>query len=204
MINIKNKVIFLDVGTHNGHTLKEVTKENYFFDKIYGFEPMPKQYKNVTSRYGHIENLTVFNFGLSDKTDKINIYGSNKNLGSSIYYDKNDVEKDVITVCDVVEASDFFKKNLSSDDTIIVKLNCEGAEIPILNNLVDTGEIWKISNVMIDFDIRKVKGMEQNEAIILKRFEEINFKNYCLCDNVMVGATHQKRINNWLTTIGLL
>ena len=31
--------IFLDIGSHMGQTLREVTKEKYAFDKIVGFEP---------------------------------------------------------------------------------------------------------------------------------------------------------------------
>lgn len=203
-INWEQPIVFLDVGTHDGHTLEEVTSNKYNFYKIYGFEPMPQQYINAVNNFGAHHNVELFNFGLSDTTGKANLFGSNNNLGTSIYNKKNDVEKDIITECDLVETSQFFKKYISTETTVVVKLNCEGAEIPILNNLINSGEIWKISNVLIDFDIRKVTGMEYNEKLLLDRLAAIGFENYSLSDAfVGTGPTHQIRIGNWLKSVGV-
>ena len=198
------KLIFLDVGAHEGHTLEEVTTSKYRFDKIYAFEPMMKQYKILVDRFSSVKNLEMFNYGLADKTGVRYIYGTNADLGASIYQQKRDLDdRTVATECRFVEASQFFKEYIDPKDIVVVKLNCEGSEIIILNNLIDTGEINKINNVMIDFDVRKVDGMEHEEPKLLHRFEEMGFKNYCLCDNVMVGRTHQDRIANWLDHCGV-
>lgn len=196
-----NNTIFLDIGTHDGQTLEEVVKPLYEFKVIYSFEPMPKQYQHAFGIYSQYKYVKLFNYGLSDKTATMNLYGSNNNMGASIYATKRDVEPEIVTPCIFVEASKFFRDNLSVDDSVIMKLNCEGSEIPILNNLIDSGEIWKIANVMIDFDIRKVEGMGHEELLLMERFNTIGFDRYVLCDTVMVGSTHQARINNWLTSI---
>ena len=54
---------------------------------------------------------------------------------------------------------------------------------------------------MLDFDIRRVPGMEHTEGQLMGRMAEIGFDRFSLCDNVMVGNTHQRRIRNWLSTI---
>lgn len=196
-------LVFVDVGAHIGYTLEEVIKPKYAFDKIYAFEPMPRQFVGLTCAYSTISNVELFHCGLLDITGQRNIYGTNALLEASIHPNSGVVNGSVVTVCDFIEASEFFRTRLSSDDTNIVKLNCEGSEILILNNLMDSGEIWKIANVMIDFDIRKVSGLEYQEQQILDRFKEIGFKNYSLCDDVMVGSTHQERIAHWLATTGI-
>lgn len=195
--------IFLDVGTHEGQTLEEVVKPHYAFDHIMGFEPMPKQCYEAQVRFAGVGNLAVYRFGLSDKTRTANLYGSNNNLESSIFAEKNDADENIITQCEFKEASEFFRSQIPTEATVIMKLNCEGAEIPILNNLIDSGEIWKVSNVMIDFDIRKVRGMEHEAQKVLNRMIEIGFERFSLCEDVMIGETHQNRIANWLKIIGV-
>jgi FkbM family methyltransferase len=198
-------IIFLDVGTHDGHTLKEIISYKYNFDKIYGFEPCLKQFRNASNEFSNISHLEMYNFGLSNFTCKTKIYGSNNNLGASIFQNKNDVEKNISEDISLVSASDFFKENIPLGSIIIMKLNCEGAEIPILNDLVDSGEIHKLSNVLIDFDSRKIPGMENSESLLLKRFKDIGFVNFSLSDK-FIGCmpTHQERIGAWLKSINIL
>ncbi len=191
--------VFLDCGSHNGHTLEEVTKPQYDFDLIIGFEPMPREYLELVERFGKTPRVRLYNFGLSDRTGSAPVYGTNDNLGASLFAAKNDVEPDVITECDFVEASEFVRQ-LESDD-VILKLNCEGAEVPILHNLIDTGAIHRLRNVMIDWDVRKIPGMEREEQAILARLAAAGFDRVSLCDNVMVGPDHQARIANWLSTV---
>ena len=196
-------LVFVDVGAHIGYTLAEVTKPRYTFDKIFAFEPMPKQFAVLVEMYGSIPHVELLHCGLLDMSGKRNIYGSNTRLEASIYDNIGIVDKNFVTQCDFLEASEFFKARLSAQDTNIIKINCEGSEILILNNLMDTGEIWKITNVMIDFDIRKIESMRYQEQLILDRFRAIGFDRYSLCDDAMIGDTHQVRIAHWLSTTGI-
>lgn len=191
--------VFLDIGGFEGQTLDEVIKSRWNFDRIYCFEPMPRQYYVLTQKYTDLENVELLNYGLSDKTGSATIYGDNNRMEASIYADKRDVNNSFETVCQFVEASEFV--NGLPEGEIIMKLNCEGAEAVILQNLIDTGTIWKLKNVMIDFDVRKIPSMEWAEAHILGELGRIGFTRYSLCDKVMHGVTHQDRIASWLRGI---
>lgn len=199
------KTIFLDVGGHNGQTLEEVVSDRYSFDTIFCFEPMKEQYEYLTSRFGKMvmsAELIILNSGLADTNTQMNVYGSNVDMGATVYQCKDNLKgRDIISECNFIRASDFFRQHIHDEDTVVVKLNCEGSECMILNDLLDTGEIWKINNVMIDFDVRKIPEMRSQETKLLDRFREANFTDYCLCDEVMVGKTHQKRIRNWLSKV---
>lgn len=192
--------VFLDVGGHEGQTLEEVLKPKYDWDWIHCFEPMLEQYMYLVEHFQD-ERLQIHNYGLADFSGKANLYGSNDIMEASLYPDKNDADETIVTECNFVEVSEIFEWYLASNDICVMKLNCEGGEIPILNNLIDTGHIWNVTNVMIDFDIRKVSGMEHEEQKILDRMKAIGFDHYSLCDDVMVGPTHQDRIANWLQTL---
>ena len=185
---------FLDVGGHEGQTLEEATKPRWPFDRIHCLEPMPAQFDLLRDRF---PDVTVHPFGLAAETGPRTLYGSNAGMESSIYSAKNDVDSNVETDCFFVAASQFVRYWCPTGD-LVVKLNCEGAEIEILDDLIDSGSIWRCANVMIDFDIRKVPGEEHHEQRILSRLRGIGFDRFSLCDDVMRGDTHQDRIANWL------
>ena len=193
--------VFLDVGGHTGQTVDEVARPKYGFRTIFSFEPMPLQYRHLLRAYRTYENVQVMDYGLGDSTRTTTVYGANEICESSIYADKNDVSTLRQTECAIVDASNWFQRNIDNEDTVIMKINAEGSEIPIMNNLIDSGEIHKIDNVMLDFDCRKIPGMAHCEGELIARMASIGFDRYSLCDDVMRGATHQNRIGNWLSTI---
>jgi FkbM family methyltransferase len=196
--------IFIDVGGHIGQTLNEVLSGKYCFDKVYCFEPMPYQYYHLIKNYTEIGkkyNLEILPYGLLDNNENRNIYGTNNDMAASIYKNKIDIDNtEYETLCKFVNTSEFFEKNIKDNDLVVMKLNCEGSEVNIIYSLLKSGQISKIGNMMIDFDIRKVPGLEYQAQKIMEEFSKIDFTNYSLV-NVMVGDTHENRIGNWLKTL---
>lgn len=193
--------IFLDVGGHRGQTIEEVSKSLYSFDTIHCFEPLPKNSGEITVRFGQVEGLQVHTSGLSDKDAVLTIFEAKAgDLGASTKHLGQPGEW-IETECSFVEATRFFRENIQDGDFVLMKLNCEGAECDILNNLIDSGEISKVHNVMIDFDVRKFRGLETEEHKLLARFQSIGFSRYSLASKVMVGKTHQARIANWIRSV---
>jgi FkbM family methyltransferase len=190
--------IFLDVGAHDGQTLEEVVRHD--FGRIHAFEPMPAQYAALTGLYGDNGRVTLHNYGLAAATGWVHVYGNNAAMEASIFPGKADVDETVTARCQMVEASAFFR-TLPAGAEVVVKLNCEGAEVPILYNLCDTNEIHRATNIMVDFDVRKIPGMEGEEGRVLARMAEVGFDRYVLCEDVMRGDTHQDRIRAWLDTL---
>ena len=193
------RLIFVDVGTHDGQTLAEVAKSKYGFDTIIGLEPHPQNFQNAVESFRDDPRILIYNFGLSDSSGKATLYGDSSNLGASIFSEKVRPETDTNrTLVDLVRASDFFQEMFTKDDTVIVKLNCEGAEVPILRDLIKSGQIHGIKAVMIDFDIRHVRGAEHLEMVVLEELQSSGFSNFSLAEKVMIGKTHQHRIAHWL------
>ena len=189
--------IFLDVGAHDGQTAREVLRDCDLFTDIWCFEPMPAQ----RARLGALAEdprLKIFDFGLSNRTGEAIIYGDNTDMGASPYVSKKKRGNDRATPCELVRASDFFAEHIAPDDSIVMKLNCEGAECDIINDLLDSGEVAKVANVMIDFDVRKIPEKAHEEANLKERMRREGFDRYSLAPQVMVGKTHGRRIENWL------
>lgn len=195
-------MIFLDVGAHDGQTLEEVLQPGYPFTVIHAFEPMPAQFATLMGRFSD-PRLHVHNFGLLDRTENLPLYGTNEAMEASVYPAKADVDATVVTPASFMDASAFFRRYVTGP--VVVKLNCEGSEVAIVDSLIASGEIWKVTFMMLDFDVRKIPGMEHQEADLLARLATIGFggARLALCEDVMQGATHQLRIANWLRTIGI-
>ena len=187
--------IFLDVGSHIGQTIKEVIKNKYNFDKIYGFEPCKNNFNFLVEKYGSNNNLVLNNFGLSDKSKEVILYDP-ESIGASIYSDKRGIDITKKETIKLLEASEWIKENLKKDDIIFMKLNCEGSECDILENMIDNNIFDNINHIMIDFDVVKIKSQTYKKDNIMKKIK--NKKNYDLCEKIMIGKTHGDRINNWL------
>lgn len=194
--------VFLDVGGSTGQTLEEVVKPRYKFRTIYSFEPMPTEFDILVRDYNSNQRVVLCDYGLNDVTAEMDMYGDNSFLGASNIPNHFSEDQSIVTRCSFIEASSFFRRHLTFNDVVVMKLNCEGGEVAILNNLIDSGEIWKLTNVMIDFDIRRAfDGLEYLEIATLQRLSEIGFTRYSLCEQVMTGDTHQERIANWLDSV---
>ena len=177
------KTIFIDVGGHLGQTLEEVTKSYYNFDSVYCFEPMYSEYEHLVKVYNDV--AIILPYGLLDYTGNMKLYGLNENMTSSIYANKNDlINSDSVTESYAVDVSLWIEHNTDPDDIIIMKLNCEGSEVIILNRLVDNNLINRFNNIMIDFDILKVPGEEHQALNTIERIKASGFKSYSLAQEL--------------------
>jgi len=193
--------VFLDVGAHIGQTLEEVIKEEWGFDLIYSFEPMPGEFAKLSEKFGKLRNVRLFNYGLLDRTEELPMYGANDGMEATVLPDMSTIHHpEKVTMCRFVEARAFID-SIPQEEGIILKLNCEGSEVAILDNLIDTGRIGRIFYAMIDPDYRHMpRGMEEIHRV-LDRLKDVGFDRYFMCDEVMIGPTHQERTANWLRKI---
>ena len=193
--------IFLDVGSHTGETLKEVIKSKYHFEKIFCFEPSKKCIKSL--KKFNDKRVKILNYGLSNKNQFLRLYNSGTLGASTIQKNLLDHNNSFEKV-KIVKASQWFKKNIKSQDLLIVKLNCEGSECDILEDLIDCDQFTTIYNVLITFDIREFPEMGFREIKIRKKLKKTKLNNFCFSDDIMKGRNHQSRINYWLKEIGII
>jgi FkbM family methyltransferase len=190
--------VFLDVGAHEGSTLQAVRDPKYGFDRIYCFEPARSCWAALAAVRD--PRVTVCRFGLWDRTCEHALYDGGSR-GASMFEDKFRAPP-TEEVAGFVRASDWFREHVGDGDQTHLKLNCEGAECDIVEDLLESGELERVSSVMIDPDIRKIPSLAHRERQLRRRLEASGLANYFLEEEVMVGATHRERIQNWLRVAG--
>jgi len=124
----------LDIGAYHGHWTDSM-KKIYNNSKYYLFEAIDY---NELNRFND-DNIKVFNILLSDKIEEVNWY-QQKNTGDSMFREKTYHFKDCeIIKRNTIDLNSFIKNNnlLNNSKNILIKIDCQGAEIPILKGSRD-------------------------------------------------------------------
>ena len=176
--------IFIDVGGHLGETVEAVLDPGYGFEKIYSFEPVSSCAEAI--RAINDRRLVVIEAGLSNSDREAMIFGAGS-VGASIYQDHPDARGGAER-CRFVDATKWFRENLSTGDRVYMKLNCEGSECDILENLLDSGEYSKITHVMIDFDARKIPSQCDRVESLKLCLKNQRYLNFSFPEELMYGT----------------
>jgi FkbM family methyltransferase len=120
----------LDIGAHHGNWTNQM-KQIYSDSKYYLFEGI--DYGEL-KRFQNDENVNVYNILLNDKIESVNWYQM-KNTGDSMFREKtHHFENCEIINRQTVDLNTHILNNslLQESKNILIKIDCQGAEIPIL------------------------------------------------------------------------
>ena len=120
----------LDIGAYHGNWTNEIRKI-YDNCKYFLFEGI--NYAEL-NQFVNIENIELYNVLLNDKIEQVNWYEM-RNTGDSIFKEKTHnftnclpVKRETIDLNSLI-----LQKNiLQESKNILIKIDCQGAEIPIL------------------------------------------------------------------------
>jgi FkbM family methyltransferase len=134
LLLLKNKGYYpdtiLDIGAHHGNwtnSMKQIFNDcNYYL-----FEGIDY---NELNQFNNVDNVKVYNVLLNNKKEEVNWYQM-KNTGDSIFREKTMY----FTNCEIIKRetidlnTHILQNNiLQESKNILIKIDCQGAEIPIL------------------------------------------------------------------------
>lgn len=188
--------VFLDVGAHTGQTL--TAAQRWGFDRIECFEPVAE---NCAVLKELADKRTVINpFGLWNKTASVPIYDPGSQ-GGSIW--KRPQRSTKSELCRMVRASDWLRENVHSCDEVWMKINAEGAEIDIINDMLDTDTFQRVSFLEVMWDAHKIPAVASRLAAVQARLANYPPPQVMSSKDVKPAKTHVARIDNWLAATGL-
>jgi FkbM family methyltransferase len=187
--DLKNKGYYpdtiLDIGAHHGNWTKNM-KYIYNDSKYYLFEGIDYSELN---QFSNNTNIEVYNVILNNKIEEVNWYQM-KNTGDSIFREKTHYFKDCeIIKRKTIDLDTFIIENniLQESKNILIKIDCQGAEIPILKG---SGSILKRT----DFIILEIPLFGQyNECVPnflehISFMDKIGFNPYDIIDNHYING----------------
>jgi FkbM family methyltransferase len=201
----KMKKVFIDGGTNLCQGLSQIMKIHNMDESwiIYSFEVNPNTFNSIDK--SKFSNVTFINKGLWSEncikllTTEI-VPGRLDGIHSEFLIDKDMSDKPVGGASNVIgdewikpmfvpdeyintssneveciDFSEFIKNNFDKSDHIVLKLDVEGAEYPILKKMIQDGTIDYINEMYVEWHQRLLK-VDHNESELRKNIESRNIK----------------------------
>lgn len=193
------KKIFLDIGAYDGQSTRAALLHK--FDEIHMFEPssvMRGKLEDLAARYSEVH---FHPFGLLDKDCTKTLLRSGS-TGATIYQDKI-VFEDYFPPwmlahekCEFRGARDWYQKNIAPKPAYLwVKLNCEGAEIVIIDELIPILVGGGMDHLMVDFDACKIPSLGNH---VLRTRERLRADSVDVFDITLTESSPADCINAWM------
>jgi len=174
-VKVNENDVVLDIGGNIGifslYSLYKKAKE------VHVFEPGEKQYKAIVDNLGIFENLIINNTAVSKQTGTVNFYENDSSTMSSTFFneidtnsdDQNENVKSVLSI----SIEDYFKeRKLIKID--FLKIDCEGAEYEIIENIDETFLKEKIDKICLEYHIFQ----ESDNMLLQNMIKKINQCNF--------------------------
>ncbi len=152
---------------------------------VIAFEPNPHAFNALNDRFKNTSRVRCINKGVGSKKDrgmKKLFFHQNANenqlvysTGCSIVAEKNNVNKDDYTEVEIVELCKFLK--LFNKKIKVLKIDIEGAEVELLNDLLDSGLIKDIPYVFVETHEEKIPSIKEKTEQLKKRIIKENHTN---------------------------
>lgn len=180
--NTKEKVVVIDIGMNIGlASLYFANMDNV--GMVYGYEPFPQTYQTALGNI-RMNDTTIYskikpnNFGLSDKEQSIDVlydskYTTNMRIdgGKRLHGDQeNMVQIRTLVASDVIY--NIMEKHAGMK--IVLKVDCEGSEYSIFENLFETRVLNKIYMILMETH----DGRENKIKSYLDKSGFVYFDNY--------------------------
>jgi hypothetical protein len=132
---------------------------------------------------------------LGAKNDSIDLFNSGS-LGASTFSDKRGIlanEKERVILR---SASQELRKIFMLDAEVFVKINCEGGELDILEDLKQSELLMKCTHLYVDWDARKIPSLAQRYASLRAEIENLSID---LVSSDSLPVSGWKGVELWLS-----
>ena len=197
--------VFLDVGAHHGETARVVLAPEFRFGRVCCFDPDWHSWGYLEQLAQEDERVASYPFGLWNQTTTAPLYHAGR-VGCSVFADKFDTPTPAHRISEgmFVKASDWCASNWAGTTSAILKLNCEGCECDILDDLMDEGWLRHLDVIYVDFDVRKIPSQAHRQNEVLKRLLRQHPLPLILGpEDLPEGAGVVERTQHWLRLAGV-
>ena len=165
---LSKKAVVIDLGAFKGDFSKYISQQ--FQCKIFAIEANPIVFPETY----HDKNVIKFNKAITDKNGIIRFYLANNPEGNSIFQSHRDANGSFVEVEGITLSSFLAEQGIKYVD--ILKVDIEGAEIQLFNNLDDI-VLNKIGQITIEFhDFITELDITQEVLSIKNRLKQLGFK----------------------------
>lgn len=162
--------ILLDIGAHIGESIEIACDRKYCFQKLYAFEPSTFGLKWLLKFKNR--RVEIVPAGLGSTNRETTLFGAGS-VGGSVYPDKKRHWSHSETI-KIIKFSDWFNSYIPMNCKVWIKINVEGSELEIIEEMKLINSLNCIASVLVSFDVEKIpslKGKSQELKRILEKLQ---------------------------------
>jgi len=161
--------IAIDGGANVGKFTKMMAETGA---TVYAFEPDPYAIIRLRERVGQFPNVTIFNQAVGAADAFVTLYQApgyeaapdRMSISSSVYAMKNNVSADGGVAVEQIDLAAFIDR--LERPVKLLKLDIEGAEVPVLEKLLESGVLDAIGHVFVETHERRIPELAQRTAML--------------------------------------
>ena len=154
---------------------------------VYAFEPNPAAYEALAGAVAAFPNAHPIHAAVTAAPGPVKLFlhkwadedPVHWSTGSSLLESKNNVRKDHFTVVEGVPLARFIRE-LGVDRIRLLKMDIEGAEVEVLNQLLDEGLHQMIDQAFVEVHDRRVPELREPTQRLRRRLESLGAAHFCL------------------------
>ena len=156
--------VLVDIGGHIGESISSLYQQVDDAAKyqIFSFEPHPIAFKQLTQNSQQLKNVQLINKAMGPADEIVPFYlgYSNCGEGSTTLLGKKTgaIEYSQPVNIEMVDIYQWFQENIYPDDFVVVKINIEGGEYPLLVRMLDTQLLNQISRLYVQLHSEKFES----------------------------------------------
>lgn len=139
--NLSKDSIVFDLGGYKGEWATKILQK--YGSKIYIFEPVHKFFEDIKRKFNENPKINCYEFGLGAKDESMEI--SLTQDSSSVF--NTDGDKETISIKSLTNFLN--AENISNVD--LLKINIEGGEYDLLEDLIINNKLSTFKNIQIQF-----------------------------------------------------
>ena len=167
------KIRFIDCGANVGQSIDWALDTFKDYDlHIDSFEPLPLNFNVLTEKYNNSPLVTLHQAAISHSDGTAEFYCQNwgARTGSSLVKGKASTTKNDICEVETINLLRWLNENVNENETVILKIDIEGAEFELLPVLLDNNLHSNVKYWLVEFHYGKNIPGENKE--ILERLTE--------------------------------
>lgn len=162
--------VFIDLGCYTGDTIAEAIVSVAPCAQYLGFEPIPDLFLQCKKRFSKDKRVKILNLGIDKEPGKkklyLDFYSETKTIGmgstlmksKSTGRIKRSVQKGRYLIVKCIDISKYIVDNFKLADYLILKIDIEGKEYDVLEQMIASGSIRYIRELYCEWHKDKMSG----------------------------------------------
>lgn len=154
--------------------------------EVHAFEPNPEAFAALTSATAGYPNVKLHQAAVTTSPGTVELYMHKRaeddpvywSTGSSLLADKSNVREDRSVTVEGIQLSEFIRE--LGRPVKLLKMDIEGAEVDVLNQLVDEGLHESIEYAFVEVHDRRIKRLAEPTQELRERLEQLGASHFRL------------------------